>query len=149
MSIFPSGNILELNFSIIKIYDINCNLLQKIEISNNSYIQFSYSDIYDVNNFLTSSKNKSIITWIKKNNKYSINKTINNAHNNSISKVIYNSKGNLISCSNDGLIKIWELNNKEYINIKTLNHTNIVNSILLWEDKNILISSVMELNFGI
>ena len=62
MSIFPSGNILVLNLSIIKIYDINFNLLQKIEISNNSYIQFSYSDIYDENNFVTSSKNKSIIT---------------------------------------------------------------------------------------
>ena len=58
-----------------------------------------------------------------------------------MNKVIYNSKGNVISCSNDGLIKIWELNNKEYIKIKTLNHTNIDNSILLLEDKNILISS--------
>ena len=48
---------------------------------------------------------------------------INNAHNDSIKKIIYNSEGNLISCSFDGLIKIWELKDGEYKNIKTLNHT--------------------------
>ena len=149
MSIFPSGNILVLNFSTIKIYDINFNLLQKIEISNNSNIQFSYSDIYDENNFVTSSKDKSIITWIKNknNNIYQMNKIINNAHNDSINKVIYNSKGNLISCSKDGLIKIWELINEEYKTIKILNHNDIVNSILLLEDKNILISSGYGIKF--
>ena len=143
LSIFPSGNILVLNYSIIKIYDINFNLLQQIEISNNSNIKLSYSDIYDENNFVTSSKDKSIIIWIKNktNNQYQINKIINNAHNDSINKVIYTSKGNLISCSNDGLIKIWEINNGEYKNIQTLNHNNKINSLLLLEDKNILISS--------
>ena len=67
-------------------------------------------------------------------NEYSIN-------NAQIYKVMYTSKGNLISCSYDGLIKIWELNNEEYENIKTFTHTDSVHSILLLEDKNILISS--------
>ena len=66
---------------------------------------------------------------------------INNAYNDSIKKIIYNSEGNLISCSFDGLIKIWELKNGEYKNIKTLNHTSYVESILLLENKNILISA--------
>ena len=100
-----------------------------------------YDDIYDENNFVTCSYANNIKTWIKNNNKYSINKIIKNAHNNSINKVIYNSKGNLISCSLDGLIKIWELNNEEYKNIKTFNNNYYVSSILLLEDKNILISS--------
>ncbi len=76
-----------------------------------------------------------------------MNKIINNAHNDSINKVIYNSKGNLISCSKDGLIKIWELINEEYKTIKILNHNDIVNSILLLEDKNILISSGYGIKF--
>ena len=57
-------------------------------------------------------------------------------------KVIYCSNGNLISCSLDNKIKIWkENNNNNYDNIKILNHSKHVNSILLLEDKNILISS--------
>jgi WD40 repeat protein len=71
-----------------------------------------------------------------------MNKTINDAHDSDITKVIYNSKGNLISCSSDGLIKIWELKNGEYKNIKTLNHFYYIESILLLENKNILISYV-------
>jgi len=63
---------------------------------------------------------------------------INNAHNDSIKKIIYNSEGNLISCSFDGLIKIWELKNGEYKNIKTLNHTYYAKSILLLEDKSLI-----------
>ena len=54
---------------------------------------------------------------------------------------MYTSKGNLISSAGDGKIKIWELNNREYKNIKTFNHSYDVYSILLLEDKNILISS--------
>ena len=67
-----------MNYSIIKKYDINFNLLQIIEISKNSNIWFSYSDhIYNENNLIYS-KDKSIIKWIKnkKNNEYQINKII-------------------------------------------------------------------------
>ena len=121
------------------VYDKNFNnFIQTNNSPHNAYI--IYIDIYDENNFVTCSYDKSIKTWIKNNNKYSINKIINNAHNDYIYKIIYNSKGNLISCADDGLIKIWELENEQYKNIKTFNNNNYVRSILLLEDKNILIS---------
>ena len=57
-------------------------------------------------------------------------------------KVIYCLNGNLISCSLDNKIKIWkENNNNNYDNIQILTHSKKVYSILLLEDKNILISS--------
>ena len=84
---------------------------------------------------------KSIKLWIKNENKFIINKIINNAHEDYIIKVIYYSNENLISCSNDNKIKIWkENNNNNYDNIKILTHSNYVCSILYLEDKNILIS---------
>ena len=55
-------------------------------------------------------------------------------------KVIYCSNDNLISCSWDKTIKIWKENNN-YENIKILKHSNWIYSLLLLEDKNILISS--------
>ena len=66
----------------------------------------TYVDIYDENNFVTCSYDNKIKTWIKNNNEYSINKIINNAHREYIYIVIYNSKGNLVSCFDDGLFKI-------------------------------------------
>ena len=48
-----------------------------------------------------------------------INKIINNTHEDFITKVIYYSNGNLISCSFDKTIKILkENNNNNYDNIK-------------------------------
>jgi len=137
-SIFPSGNIITSSFKKFMIYDNNFNIIQINNSAHDDYI--NQIDIYDENNFVTCS-NQTIKTWIKNNNGYERNKVIKNAHNDTINKVIYNLKGNLISCSNDGLIKIWELKNGEYKNIKTLNNTFYVYSILLLEDKNILISA--------
>ncbi len=51
------------------------------------------------------------------------------------------SNGNLISCSGDKTVKIWEENNNGYKNIITLYHSDRVFSILLLEDKNILITT--------
>ena len=140
ISIFPSGNIISVSFdkSII-IYDRNLNILQNIKNVHNYYI--IYVEVIDENNFITSSKDKSIKLWIKKENKFIINKIIINAHENTILKVIYCSNGNLISCSFDKNIKIWKENNNNYENIKILTHSNYVYSILFIEDKNILISS--------
>ncbi len=60
-------------------------------------------------------------------------------------KAIYCLNGNLISCSWDKKIKIWkENNNNNYDNIKILTHSKWINSILLLEDKNILISSGLD-----
>ena len=105
----------------------------------------NYVEIKYENNFFTCSYDKSIKLWINKENKFKINKIINNAHDDYIIKVIYCSNGNLISCSNDNKIKIWkENNNNNYDNIKILNHSKYVCSILLLEDKNILISSGLD-----
>ena len=71
--------------------------MQKIDSEN--YEQINYIYIKDEDNFVTCSSDKTIKTWIKKENKFVINKEIKNAHNNNIYKVIYDSKGNLISCS--------------------------------------------------
>ncbi len=140
MNIFPSGNIISVSDdkSII-IYDNNFNILQRIENAHDDDIQ--YVDIKDENNFVTCSYDKSIKTWIKKENKFIININIKEAHSGAINKVIYNSKGNLISCSSDNSIKIWEKKNNTYLNIKILYHSSFIQSILLLEDKNILISS--------
>ncbi len=139
-SIFPSGNIVSVSDdkSII-IYDNLFNVLQIISDAHSQEIY--YVEIKDENNFVTCSKDKTIKTWIKRNNKFEINKTINDAHNDTIIKVIYNSKGNLISCSLDYSIKIWEEKNGEYINIKTLSHSKYIFTLLLLEDKNLLVSS--------
>ena len=139
-SIFPSGNIVSVSDdkSII-IYDNLFNVLQII--SNAHSQQIYYVEIKDENNFVTCSNDKTIKTWIKRNNKFEINKTINNAHDDAVIKVIYNSKGNLISCSFDYSIKIWEEKNGEYINIKTLSHSKYIFTLLLLEDKNLLVSS--------
>ena len=139
VSIFPSGNIISVSEDkSIKIYDNNYNILQDIQNAHNSWIL--YVDIKDDNNFVTCSDDNSIKTWIKNNNKFKINKIIQNAHNDQINKVIYYLNKNLISCSLDNKVKIWEEINNNYQLIKTLNHSNFVWSILLLEDKNVLIS---------
>ena len=95
---------------------------------------------------MTCSTDKSIKLWIKieNENEYKINKVINNAHNDSIRKVIYCTNGNLISCSFDMTIKIWKENNNNYENFKTLTNLKKIDLIILLEDKNILISSGIE-----
>ena len=140
ISCFPSGNIISVSKDrSINIFDINLNIIQRIENAHDDGI--NYVEIKDENNFITCSNDKNIKLWIKKNNKYEINKIIQNAHNSQINKVIYSSNGNLISCSHDKNIKIWKENNNIYQNIKILNHSDYVCSLLLFEDKNILISS--------
>ena len=144
ISIFPSGNIVSVsNNKSIKIYDINFNSLQVIENAHDDIIY--YVSIYDEFNFVTCSKDKNIKIWIGKKvfNEltYSLNQTIQNAHNDEINKVIYDSKKKLYSCSEDKSIKLWEFNNNKYQLVITLYHYNSTKSLLLLEDKNILLSS--------
>ena len=75
-----------------------------------------------------------------KKNKFEINQIIKYPHKLKIRKVVYYSNKNLISCSFDKTIKIWEEKNNNYQNIITLIDTDKVISILLLVDKNILIS---------
>ena len=143
MSILPSGKIISIsNDKSIKIIDLNYNTIQTIEKAHEDLI--TYSDVKDEDNFVTCSNDKSIKTWIKKENKYQINKIIKKAHLKSIRKIIYYNNENLISCSLDKSIKIWKKNKDNYINILTLNHLDLIYSILLLKDKNILISSGLD-----
>ena len=143
MSIFPSGNLISVSDDkSIKIYDNNFNILQSIENAHDDSID--YVDIKDENNFVTCSKDKTIKTWINKNNKnkFVLNKIIKNAHNRTLWKVIYCKNGNLISCSWDKTIKIWDETKKNnYQLITILSYLNHIWSILLLEDKNLLLSS--------
>ena len=140
MSSFPLGNIISVSTDkSINIYDINFNVIQNIQNAHNSAI--NYVEVKDDNNFITCSKDKSIKLWIKKENEFIINKIIENAHDDIIIKVINCSNGHLISCSFDKTIKIWEEKNDGYESNKILTHSNKIVSLLLLEDKNILISS--------
>ena len=141
LSIFPSGKIISVsNDKYINIYDINFNILQYIQNAHDDWI--IYVEIIDENNFITCSCDKNIKLWKRNDNEFKMNKIIRNAHNAQINKVIYCSNGNLISCSLDNKIKIWkENNNNNYYNIKILTHSDYVSSLLILENKNILISS--------
>ena len=141
ISCFPSGNIITVSYDkSINIYDINLNILQNIKNAHDNSI--IYVEIKDENNFITCSTDKNIKLWIKNNNEFKMNKIIENAHEDQINKVIYCSNGNLISCSSDKNIKIWkENNNNNYECINILTHSKWIDSLLLFEDKNILISS--------
>ena len=88
VSVFPLGNIVSVSKdqSII-IYDINFKISQKIE--NAHYDGISYVDIKDDNNFITCSFDKSIKLWKKNKDQFINYKTLSNAHNEAISKVIY------------------------------------------------------------
>ena len=143
ISKFPSGNIISVSYDKeIKIFDKNISLIQNIKNGHNDDI--IYVDIKDENNFITCSGDKSIKTWIKKENKFQIYHNIINAHINRINKVIYCSNGNIISCSNDKTIKIWEEKNNKYELITILNNSNFIKSILFLEDINKLVSSGLE-----
>ena len=140
LSSFPSGNIISVSSDkSIKIYDIHLNLLQDIQNAHDNSI--SYLEIKDENNFITCSSDKNIKLWIKKEKQFQINKIIKEAHEDKIRKVIYCLNSNLISCSWDKTIKLWKENNNKYESFKTLNHSDKICSIILLEDKNILISS--------
>ena len=145
---FPSGKIISVSVDkSIKIYDNNLNIIQDITNAHDEDI----IDIYvkDENNFVTCSKDKNIKTWIKKLNKgvfkdeiiFILSNIIYEAHNDSITKIIYCLNGQIISCSLDKKIKIWEEKNSEYKCIKILNHLKCISSMLIIEEKNILISS--------
>jgi len=145
LSKFPSGNIISVSSDkSIKIYDKNLNIIQNIINAHNNSI--NYVNIKDENNFVTCSNELNIKLWNKKINEelkeeFTLQQIISNAHDDWINKVIYSLNGNIISCSNDKTIKIWKENNNMYeFNTKLINN-NSINSILLLEDKNILISS--------
>ncbi len=141
VSVFPSGNFVSVSSDkSIKIWNKEKENIQTIKNAHNDTIY--YVSIKDENNFATCSFDNSIKIWLKKNNKFECIETINNTHNKTIFKVIYCINNEIISCSYDKTVKIWSNKNKKnYECIKTFMHKVFVNTILLLEDKNILISA--------
>ena len=144
LSVFPSGNFISVSDDkTIQIRDKNYNLQYKIIDAHNEGI--SYVSIKDNKNFSTCSWDKTIKIWTNINNIWSIKEIISNAHNNDIYKIIYSTNNNIISCSKDNTVKIWKLinENKHQCEI-SLKNSEFIHSILLLEDKNILICSGKE-----
>ena len=141
VAIFPSGNLVSVSHDeSIVIYNTNFEIIQKIPKAHNSLIWDV--QIKDEENFATCSTDNSIKFWQKDSaeNKFVLKETIENAHE-VVQKILYKKNGNLISCSVDDTIKIWEEVNNKHQCLTKLNHLDDVRSILLCEDKNILISS--------
>lgn len=141
LSVFPSGDFISVSDDkTIQIRDKNYNLKYKIIDAHNEGI--SYVSIKDDKNFSTCSWDKTIKLWININNIWSIKEIILNAHNNDIYKIIYSKNNNIISCSKDNTVKIWKLNNENKHQCEiSLKNSEFIHSILLFEDKNILVSS--------
>ena len=139
ISIFPLGNIILSFDKSINIYDINYNVIQKLENIHNSII--TDISLKDENNFATCSQDKNIKTWIKKDNKFIRNKIIEKAHKDWITNIIYYLDNRIISSSYDKKIKIWIEDEFCYKNEKIINNENYIFSLLLFQEKNILISS--------
>ena len=142
VSIFPSGNFVSVSCDkSIKIWNVNYDLMQSIEEAHDDYI--NYVNIKEENNFATCARDRSIKIWVKneKDNKFALSHTVKDAHESWVFKIIYLSNYNIISCSYDKTVKIWEKKGNDYINIKVLEYSNIVYSILFLKDKNILIAS--------
>ena len=138
VSIFPSGKIISASSdkSII-IYNEIVQVIQKIPSAHRGNI--FYIDIKDEYNFMSCSLDKTIKMWIKKNQNFELNKSIDNCHNSMIRKVIYCPNNKIISCSWDKTIKIWDENNCQ--NIKTLEQSQKINGILILKEENILVFS--------
>ena len=147
LSVFPSGDFISVSDDkTIQIRDKNYNLKYKIIDAHNEGI--SYVSIKDDKNFSTCSWDKTIKIWININNIWSIKEIILNAHNNDIYKIIYSKNNNIISCSKDNTVKIWKLNNENKHQCEiSLKNSEFIHSILLFEDKNMLICSGKEGTF--
>ena len=139
ISLFPIGNLVSVSTDkSIKIWDQNLNFIQLIKNAHDDYIY--YVNVKDDNFFITCSRDLSIRIWKKKENKFSLFEIIHNAHYDIINKVIFFPNGKFISCSKDKTIKLWEGKNKHQC-ITMMTHSKSINSILLLNDNNILITS--------
>ncbi len=143
----PSGNIVlgDSNKNIF-MYDFNYgetevnNLFKETNLNDNiQYLEKFYLENNNNNSFISTSSKK-IIIWNYNGSLFEQTMILPEEHTDRITKVIYDSKRNIFSCSRDQYIIIWEKKNENYENIKQLYHRSDVYSILLYEDKNILIS---------
>jgi len=142
ISTFPSGDFASVSSDCsIKIFNPNLELLETIEKAHSEEITY----IYIINNstFMTSSYDDSIKIW-KKNTekkKFECIQKIEEAHKQVVNCILLTKNYKIISCSYDGKVSIWSFKNNKFENENILLNPKQVNSILLLEDKNLLISS--------
>lgn len=80
--------------------------------------------------------------WLKKENEYINHQNIEKAHEIDINKIIFSSNRYLLSWSDDCFIKIWKkVEDNKYKFSSYLSHKDKVYSLLLFEDKNCLVST--------
>ena len=94
LKVFPSGNIVGLNYQYITIYDKNFNILQEIN-NENSGVDFLI--IEDENNFVTNYGN-SIKRWSKYDNKF--NESDEYCFENPVNQSFFSSKQNFYFLKN-------------------------------------------------
>ena len=138
---FPSGNFISLSWDkSIKIFDKIYRTIHHIKNAHNSWVRSVAIESDDF--FITCSLDCSIKSWLKKENEYINHQTIERAHETDINKIIFSSNRYLLSCSDDHLIKIWKkVEDNKYKFLLYISHTDKVYSLLLFEDKNCLVST--------
>ena len=146
LACFPSGKMISVfKEKTIIIWDKNyepfITLTEENKEPKNVYCNLI--SIKDENNFATCYSNFNMKLWRKVSyNEYKIYLLMEKIHKSLINDILYPSNGNIITCSNDKTIKIWEKKNeKSYQCLTILKQSDFINSILLFEDKNILVSS--------
>ena len=143
---FPSGKMISvLKEKTITIWDNKYNpfitLIEEYKDPINVYCNLI--SIKDEDNFATCYSNFNLKLWRKVSYKeYKTYLLMEKIHKSLINDIIYPSNGNLITCSNDKTVKIWEKKDeKNYQCLTVIKQSDFINSILLFEDKNTLISS--------
>ena len=141
ISTFPSGDFASVSSDCsIKIFNPNLELLETIEKAHSEEITY----IYIINNstFMTSSYDDSIKIWKKtEKKKFECIQKIEEAHKQVVNCILLTKNHKIISCSFDGKVSIWTFKNNKFENENILLNPKQVNSILLLEDKNLLVSS--------
>ena len=123
----------------IRIYDKNTYQNNITLEGHLSFVEYISQD-QETENILSCSNDRSIRIWAKKENTFKCIKSIVNAHNDNITKVIPIDEERMASCSRDMTIKIWE-SKSSYELITTLDHGNYVSSIIKIKNLEQLISA--------
>lgn len=143
---FPCGNIISVDWISIYIYDINYNLIQKInlhEIIDQRQYWKTQKRIYkisikDDNNFLIYSNDGLLKLFSKEKDNFELKQELKDIE---IVDAIFNSKGEIITCVRNNLIKIFKQDDKGvYKSIKSIQQADAFH-LALFEQKNILFSS--------
>ena len=157
ISLFPSGNLIAYDFSMIIIYDTDFNKLQEIFTFEDEFNLLKELDeqkviisieIIDENNFILITNYGSLNLYTKQNGIFILKKE-NLISNEKISRIAFDSKRNIYALSNDSF-KIFNKNKDDnYTMSKKVMIPNMTtrkiyeylrgDNILLLEDKNIII----------